>query len=96
MSIIKMYEEFIDDNDDLLIRELIKEGENTPSSNLEEIAEGEAYKKVINLGEKVIPHLLNRNSIIWDRALKQITGDGLNSLEYNTRERTEYWQNWAL
>ena len=68
----------------------------TNKSDLEEISKSDDYQKIINFGKSVIPILLNRNSIIWDRALSELTGDGLDPLEYSTSDRKEYWINWRI
>ena len=98
MGKIDKFNEFVN-NEELIIKKMIKEGENTPSGNLEEIAERQSYKDVVKLGKKVIPYLLERLEVtgpIWDRALTEITNDGLNPLEYNTTERVEYWKKWSI
>jgi hypothetical protein len=89
---IEKFNEFINDGE---IYTAIEKAESTPSSNLEEISKKENYRKVVNMGEKIIPYLLERNSIIWDIALKELTGDGLDSLYHTTSERLEYWQKWS-
>jgi len=91
MSKLSKYNEFID-NDVILIKKLIEESENTNLPDLVSISNREVYQKVISYGKKVIPYLLERNSIIWDIALSRITGDGLNPLKYNTSDRLKYWQ----
>lgn len=85
----------MDIKQDLIIK-LIEEAESTPSSDLEYISKRDQYRKVVNLGEKVIPYLLERNSIIWDRALSELALTGLNPLEYSTSERMEFWKNWKI
>ena len=94
MGKINKYNEFIN-NEEQLIYQLIEEAENTNSSDLEFISNRESYQNVIKIGEKVIPILLKRNLIIWDKGLSEITGEGLNSLEHDTSERKEFWKNWS-
>ena len=93
MKNINRFNEFVDNS--VYIKQLIDEGENTPSSDLEYISKREAYQKVISMGVKAIPYLLERNNIIWDIALSQITGIGLDSTEYDTNERKEFWVKWG-
>ena len=99
MSKLNKYNEFlnngVNNNEELLIREMIRQGESTPWSDLEAIANRKEYRKVVDLGEMIIPYLLERNSIVWDRALSELTGEGLNPLEYDTSERKLYWIKWA-
>jgi hypothetical protein len=93
MSKINKYNEFINNED--YIKLLIEKAEFTNKPDLVSISETENYRNIIKMGKKVIPLLLERNSIIWDIALKEITGDGISSLEYSTSERLKYWENWA-
>lgn len=90
---MKKFNEFVD-NDIIVIKKLIDESENTNLPDLKMISERDSYKKVISYGRKVIAYLLERDSIIWDIALSKITGDGLNSLEYSTSDRLDYWNNY--
>lgn len=94
MSKINKFNEFVN-NDELLIKKLIEDAENTNLPDLEMISKRESYINIINIGKNVIPHLLKRNNIIWDRALCEITGNGLSSLDYNTTERLNYWKKWS-
>lgn len=94
MKKLNKFNEFVD-NDIIIINNLIEESENTNLPDLQMISNRESYKKVISYGRKVIPYLLERDSIIWDIALSKITGDGLNSLEYSTSDRLEYWKKWS-
>ena len=82
--------------EDYLIIKLIEKAEFTNLPDLELISQRESYKTVILLGKKVVPYLLERNLIIWDRALSEITGEGLNPMEYDTSERQEYWKNYKF
>jgi hypothetical protein len=75
---------------DLLIKKLIEEVENTNLPDLEMISKIKPYRNIINIGEPAISYLLKRNNIILDKALCEITGNGLNSLDYNTTERLNY------
>ena len=97
MSKINKFNEFLN-NEELIIKQMIEEGERTNLGDLEAIAERKDYKEVVLLGEKVIPYLLERLDIrgpIWDRALNELTNEGLNPLEYDTTERVKYWKKWA-
>lgn len=92
MKHIKKINEFVNES---LIYNLIEKAESTPSSDLEFISKRQSYRDVVELGEKVIPYLIERNSILWDIALKELTGDGLPSEKYTTSERVEFWINWG-
>ena len=81
---------------EISIQELIDRAECTNLSDLESIAKKEEYRQIIQLGEDVIPYLIKRNNILWDIALKEITGEGLNSFNFTTKERVDYWQNWYI
>ena len=94
MDDIKIFKEYIND-DFSLISKLIEDCENTNLPDLELISNKDSYQKIINLGEKVIPYLLNRNNIIWDRALSTITGKGLDPMKHDSKERVIYWQKWS-
>jgi hypothetical protein len=94
MSKINKYNEFLN-NEELIIKQMIEECEWIPFGDLEEISKTKPYREVVKLGEKIIPYLLERDSVIWDRALSELTGCGLNPLEYDTIERREYWRKWA-
>ena len=94
---IEKFNEFVNNpiNNTEIIK-LIEKTEMTNKSDLEEISKGENYRKVVNCGKSIIPILLERNSIIWDRALSELTGFGLDPLEYSTSERKQYWLNWSI
>jgi hypothetical protein len=93
MKIIK-YNEFLD-NEETIIKELIKESEFTSSSDLEFIANRKSYKEIIKLGEKVLPFIFeSAHLLIWDIALKAITGIDLP--DYNSNQRVKFWINWAI
>ena len=68
MKHIKKINEFVNES---LIYNLIEKAESTPSSDLEYISKRQSYRDVVELGEKVIPYLIERNSILWDIALKE-------------------------
>lgn len=95
MSKINKFNEFVD-NDIVIINKLIEESENTNLPDLISISKRDSYRKVISYGKKVIPYLLERNIIIWDIALSELTGEGLSPLEYNTTERLNYWKKWKI
>jgi hypothetical protein len=93
MKHIKKINEFINES---VIYSLIEKAERTPFSDLEYISKLSGYREVVNLGEVVIPYLLERNSIIWDIALRELTNTGLSPEEYSTSERVEFWNKWGL
>ena len=95
MKKLNKFNEFLD-NEKILIKELILDSENSNLPDLFMISKNNSYQKVISYGKKVIPYLLERDSIIWDIALSEITGDGLSSLDYNTKDRLNYWKKWAI
>jgi hypothetical protein len=78
-----------------LIIEMIKLAESTPLSDLEAISKRKPYKEVIKMGKEIIPYLLKRDLILWDRGLSELTDQGLNPLEHSTSVRSEYWKKWA-
>ena len=96
---IEKFNEFVNNdkfiNEDELLK-LIEDADTTPFADLEKISQGESYIKVVSIGEKVIPYLLDRSLVIWDRALSEITGDGLDPLKYSSLERKQYWENWGI
>lgn len=96
---IEKFNEFINndkfiDEDELL--KLIEDADSTPFADLERIADGESYRKVVSMGKKVIPYLLERSLLIWDRGLTEITGEGLNPMEYPSYVREDYWKKWII
>jgi len=91
---IDKFNEFKNNNEFILT--LIKNAEVTNKSDLVEISKSEEYREVVNLGKMVIPYLLENNLLIWDIALKELTGLGLDSEKYNTQERVEYWKKWKI
>lgn len=93
MDDLKNFNEFI--NNDHFIKDLIEDSENTNLPDLDLISQRDSYQKIIKLGKKVIPYLLERNNIIWDKALSKITGEGLDPMNFDSKSRTLYWQNWA-
>lgn len=75
------------------VNSLIEKAESTPSSDPEYIANREPYIKLLELGEQVIPYLVER-SYIWNIGLKKITGvepDGNNS-----EDIMNFWKKWAI
>ena len=93
MKHIRKINEFLNESE---IISLIEKAESTPSSDLVNISKRKSYRDVVNLGKSVIPYLIERNSILWDIALRELTGDGLESENHSTSERIEYWKNWAI
>lgn len=101
MSKVNKYNEFIN-NEQMLIIKLIEEAEHTNSSNLEAISQREPYRKVVEFGEKVIPYLLERNIIMWNIALSELTGekfepyiDEVGFYHLDSNEVKEFWKKWA-
>ena len=96
---IEKFNEFIN-VDNVLIKELIRQGENTPSSDLYAISKREPYRKVISMGAEVTPYLLKRiyetNSPVWVNALCEIKGIKLDSTKLSSSERTNFWKNWGI
>jgi hypothetical protein len=91
MKHIKKINEFVNESN---IYTLIEKAERTPFSDPEHISNSESYKQVLELGEKVIPFLIERGSYIWNIGLKKLTGvvpDGEKSSEI-----VEFWNKWAL
>jgi hypothetical protein len=87
MKIEKFNEFFSTNSDSILdISKLIEITEMTNKSDLEEISKGDDYRKIVNFGKSIIPILLERNSIIWDKALSELTGVGLDPLKYSTSD----------
>jgi hypothetical protein len=93
MKHIRKINEFVGETE---ILSLIEKAESTPSSDLVNISKRKSYRDVVNLGKSIIPYLLERDSILWDIALRELTGDGLESENYSTSERIEYWKSWAI
>ena|ERR1035437_9135383 len=105
MSKINKFNEFIN-NDELLIKHLIEDAEHTNKSDLISIANRESYKKVISMGEMIIPYLLERldhSGLIWDIALSKLTGvehdlykvDELNFYHLSPIDVSDFWKKWA-
>lgn len=96
---IERFNEFLNNNyiDEDVLFKLIEDAEHTNLADLEMIAQRESYRKVINYGKKVIPYLINRPGLlVWDRGLSELTSEGLNPLEYNSKIRVEYWKKWKI
>lgn len=91
MKHIRKINEFINDAE---IYSLIEKAENTPSSDPEHIANRDSYKKVVQIGESVIPYLVDRKSYIWNIALKKLTG--VEPIGETSSEIVNFWENWAI
>jgi hypothetical protein len=91
MKHLKKINEFINDSEIYL---LIESAENSPSSDPEHIANRESYRRVFELGEKVIPYLLERESYIWNIGLKKLTG--IEPIGERSSEIVEFWNKWGL
>jgi hypothetical protein len=64
---------------------------NLPGLDL--IAQRESYRKVVSMGKITIPYLLERNSILWNITLSELTGCSTSS--YISSEILDFWKNWA-
>lgn len=102
---VEKFNEFIN-NEDLIINQLIEEAESTPLSDLVAISKRDSYKKVISLGEKVVPYLLDRvinGDPIWNIGLGEILGekfepsvDNLGFYNLKVSEMQDFWKKWKL
>jgi hypothetical protein len=90
MKHVKKINEFVNES---LIYSLIEKAESTPSSDPEHIANREPYLKVIEMGERVIPYLVER-SYIWNIGLKKLTG--VDPVGTNSEGIMEFWKKWAI
>ena len=101
MSIIKIYEEFVDNELITLFEDLKNKWwvESSIYSNPRNLYTNENYKKIISLGKKIVPILisdLNTPNGDWFQALQEITGESP-ILEENIGDVTkmaQYWKNW--
>ena len=97
---ITKYNEFLDNSElskdkEIEIKELIRKGEFTPSSDLEHISNRDPYKKVISFGRQALPYLFeSEHLLIWDIALKKITGVEI-SESLDSNQRVDFWKKWA-
>jgi hypothetical protein len=69
-------------------------------SSTVEMAKHPAYQKIVNMGQSVIPFLLEdlrQNPIYWLSALRQITKENPVPSEYkgNIKKMAEAWLNWG-
>lgn len=92
MKHIKKVNEFISSSKLKGIINLIEEAESTPSGNPEKIASSSEYRAIVNIGEEVVPILIERNKYIWNIALKEITG--VNPVGESSSEIKEFWKKW--
>lgn len=91
MKHIRKINEFINESE---IYSLIEKAESTPSSDPVAISKREPYKKIVEMGNVVIPYLIERDSYIWNIALKNLTGiipDGNKSSEI-----VNFWKKWGF
>jgi hypothetical protein len=88
---IEKFNEFINEGE---IFSLIERAENTPSSNPEQISNREPYKRILEMGKKVIPYLLERESYIWNIGLKKLTG--VEPEGNKSSEIIEFWNKWGV
>jgi hypothetical protein len=91
MKHIRKINEFINESE---IYSLIEKAEDTSSSDPVYIANRDPYKKIIKIGKQIIPYLVERNSYIWNIALKEITG--IVPKGEKSSEIVDFWNKWAL
>jgi hypothetical protein len=87
---VEKFNEFV--NGDFSFIQLIEEVEKTNVSDPQKISEGESYRKIVSIGEKVVPFLIERKKYIWNIALKDITG--VEPVGNSSSEILEFWKNW--
>lgn len=90
MKHIKKINEFVNES---VIYSLIEKAESTPSSDPEYISNRESYTKLIEIGEQVIPYLVER-SYIWNIGLKKITG--VEPVGNNSSDIMNFWKKWSI
>jgi len=90
MRHIKKINEFVNES---VIYSLIEKAESTPSSDPEYISNRESYTKLIEIGEQVIPYLVER-SYIWNIGLKKITG--VEPVGNNSSDIMNFWKKWSI
>lgn len=94
---MKKYNEFIN-NDTITINDLISKVklECGNKSDLYQIYENINYQKIIKLGKKSIPYILENMSVIWIKALEEITKVKLyEEFSLSTQEMKDIWLKWA-
>jgi hypothetical protein len=91
MNHLKKINEFVNEPN---IYSLIESAERTPFSDPVYISNRDDYKRVIDLGEKVIPFLIERNSYIWNIGLKELTG--VEPIGKTSSEIVDFWNKWGL
>ena len=90
MKHIKKINGFVNES---VIYSLIEKAESTPSSDPEYISNRESYTKLIEIGEQVIPYLVER-SYIWNIGLKKITG--VEPVGNNSSDIMNFWKKWSI
>ena len=87
---IENFNEFVNSE----IYNLIEKTENTPLSDSIAISQRDSYKKLVDMGDKVLPYILERKSCIWNIALKKITG--VEPVGLNSSEIMDFWEKWSI
>lgn len=91
---IEKYNEFLDNKISIsndIIR-LIEDAESTPISDPVAISERKQYRKVIEIGQSVIPFLIERKLYLWNIGLKELTG--VEPKGENSNEIVNFWSKW--
>jgi hypothetical protein len=73
---------------------LIEKSESTPLSDPIAISQRDSYKKLLSMGDKVLPYILERKSYIWNIALKELTG--VEPIGDKSSEIMEFWEKWSI
>lgn len=94
---MKKYNEFINNND-VLIKDLIKTVENNNFSDRHKIYELSEYKKIIEIGNFTIPILLEtlNDNNLWVEALSKITGVETDENLKLSSEVSDFWKKWGI
>lgn len=91
MKHIKKINEFVNES---LIYDLIEKAESTSSSDPEFISNRNPYVKLLEMGNQVIPYLIERESYIWNIGLKILTG--IEPEGNNSSEIMNFWKKWSI
>lgn len=91
MKHIRKINEFLNESE---ILSLIEKAESTPLSDPIAISNRDPYKNVVKIGKSIIPYLIERNSYIWNEALKEITG--IDPIGKKSSEILDFWKNWSI
>jgi hypothetical protein len=87
---IEKFNEFVSSE----IYALIEKAENTPLSDPIAISQRDSYKKLVSMGDKVLPYILERKSYLWNIALKQLTG--VEPTGDKSSEIMDFWEKWSI